>query len=274
MSKVIIEAGNNNWRLGLRELFDYRDLFFVLAYRDFRVRYAQTLLGFAWAIIQPLFTLLIFIVVFGKALSIETGDIPYPLFVVSGMAGWTFFSFVLNNSGNSVINSQEMIKKIYFPRLIIPFSKALVGLIDLMIGVLLVMILVVYYGYQPSINIAFFPIAVILGVIASLGIGIWFSALSIRYRDIQHLIPFMVQLGLYVTPIAYPSSLVTSQLSGFYSCLYYLNPMAGIVDVFRWCILGIELSQYAYISLIVAIVIFVSGIFYFKRVERVMADLL
>jgi lipopolysaccharide transport system permease protein len=274
MSKIIIEAGKNNWRLGLRELVQYRDLFFVLAYRDFRVRYAQTFLGFAWAIIQPLITLLIFVLVFGKALNIETENIPYPLFAVSGMAGWTFFSFVLNNSGNSIINSQDMIKKIYFPRLIIPFSKALVGLIDLMIGILLVMLLLAYYRYQVSVNILFFPIAIFLAVIAGLGIGIWFSALSIRYRDIQHLIPFIVQLGLYITPIAYPSSLVTSQLEQFYSVLYYLNPMAGIMDVFRWCILGIEFSQYAYVSVIGAAVIFVSGIFYFKRVERVMADIL
>ena len=274
MGKIIIDANSGSWHFYLRELVGYRDLFIVLAHRDFKVRYAQTFLGFSWAIIQPLVTLLIFVVVFEKTLDINTEAIPYPLFAMSSMAAWTYFSFVLNNSGSSIVNSQEMVKKIYFPRLIIPLSKGVVGLVDLMIGLLLVAFLFLYYRYPISDHIFFLPVAILLGLTASLGTGIWFSALSIRYRDVQHLIPFIVQLGLYVTPIAYPSHLVTSRLDGFYSLVYYVNPMAGVVDAFRWSILGMELSQYAYISFIVAISLFVSGIFYFKRVERVMADIL
>jgi lipopolysaccharide transport system permease protein len=273
MSKMVIEAGKSNWRLGWRELFAYRDLFFVLAYRDFRVRYAQTFLGFTWALIQPLFTLLIFIVIFGNAIQVDTGGIPYPLFAVCGMAAWTYFSFVINNSGNSVVNSQEMIKKIYFPRLIIPVSKSVVGLIDLAISFLIVIGIFIFYQFPVSSNIWFLPVAVLMMLIASLGVGIWFSALTIRYRDIQHVIPFLIQLGLYATPVGYPAKLVTSNLEGFLSVLYYINPMAGIIELFRWSMLGTEMHPYTYVSCTMAVIIFISSIFYFKRVEHVMADI-
>jgi lipopolysaccharide transport system permease protein len=273
MSKILIEASKRNWRLDWRELVAYRDLFFVLAYRDFRVRYAQTFLGVAWALLQPLFTLAIFIVIFGNAIRVDTGEIPYPLFAVCGMAAWTYFAFVINNSGNSVVNSQEMIKKIYFPRLIIPVSKSVVGLIDLIISFLIVTVMFVYYQFPLSTNAFFLPFAILMMLIASLGVGIWFSALTIRYRDIQHVIPFLIQLGLYATPVGYPAKLVVSGLSGFLSVIYYINPMAGIIELFRWSMLGTEMHPYTYISCIVAAVLFISGVFYFKRVEQVMADI-
>jgi lipopolysaccharide transport system permease protein len=273
MSKMIIEAGKGNWRLGWGELIAYRDLFFVLAYRDIKVRYAQTFLGFTWAILQPFLTLLIFIIIFGNAIQVDTGAIPYPLFAVCGMAAWTYFSFVITNSGNSIVNAQEMIKKIYFPRLIIPVSKSVVGLIDFMIGFLMVLIIFVYYGFPISGNILFLPLAILINIIASLSVGIWFSALTIRYRDIQHVIPFLIQLGLYATPVGYPSTLITSKLNAVYSVIYFMNPMAGIIELFRWSMLGLAMHPYSYISYFTAMLLFISGIFYFKKVEDVMADI-
>lgn len=245
-----------------------------MAYRDLRIRYAQTALGLLWAFIQPAATLLIFTVVFGRAVKVDTGPIPYPVFAIAGMTAWTYFAFVLNQSGNSIIGAQEMVKKIYFPRLVIPLSKALVGFVDFAIAFLILILLMIFYGIAPSSNIIFLPLFIFLTVIAGLAVGIWLSALTIRYRDFQHVVPFMVQFGLYATPIAYPSETILNNLPDWGVILYYLNPMAGIVEGFRWSILGGEMAnEYVWLSFSLVIVLFITALIYFKRVERIMADI-
>ena len=275
MGKIVVDANKSTFSLNLKELFAYRDLFLVLAYRDLRVRYAQTFLGLTWAVLQPLLTLLIFTLVFGRFVKVDTGGVPYPVFALCGMVAWSYFAFVMNQSGNSIIGAQEMVKKIYFPRLVIPLSKAVVGLVDFLIAFLLLAAVLIYYQVPVSANVAFFPAFLILTILSSLSVGIWLSALSIRYRDFQHVTPFLVQVGLYVTPIAYPGEMVIRSLPEWAVIAFYLNPMAGIVEGFRWAILGQgHLHSVSFISFVVVGVLFFSGLLYFKKVEKVMADII
>lgn len=270
MNRIIVDADKSSFSLNIRELLSYRDLFYVLSYRDLRVRYAQTFLGLLWAGIQPIATLMILTLIFGRAISVDTGGIPYPLFALAGMTVWNYFSFVMAQSGSSIILAQEMVKKIYFPRIIIPFSKGIVGFVDFLITFLFLMVLMFYYNYTPTIRILYSLLFILLTVLASLGVGVWLSALTIRYRDFQHIVPFMVQLGLYVTPIAYPSTLIPEK----YLLYYYINPMAGIVEGFRWSLIGgLPLNQYVYISFVCAFLLFISGLIYFKRTEKIIADI-
>jgi lipopolysaccharide transport system permease protein len=274
MQRIVIDANKKSLSLNLRELAEYKDLFWVLAYRDLRVRYAQTFLGLIWAFIQPAATLLIFTVVFGMAVKVDTGEVPYPIFAITGMSAWTYFAYVLNQSGNSIIGAQEMVKKIYFPRLVIPLSKAAVGFVDFGVALLFMIGLMIFYGNIPSANIVYLPLFILLTVITALAVGIWLSALTIRYRDFQHVVPFMVQFGLYATPIAYPAKTIVASLPNWAVVLYYFNPMAGVVEGFRWSVLGGEApSLYAWISFVLVGLLFVSALYYFKKVERVMADI-
>jgi len=274
MGKIVVDANKGSFSLNLKELFSYRDLFLILAYRDLRVRYAQTFLGLTWAIVQPLITLIIFTLVFGRFVKVDTGGVPYPVFALCGMVAWTYFSFVMNQSGNSIIGAQEMVKKIYFPRLVIPLSKAVVGLVDFCIAFILLILLLSYYNVPVSSNIFLLPFFVMLTILSALAAGIWLSALSIRFRDFQHITPFLVQVGLYVTPIAYPGEVVIGTLSDAGVFLFYFNPMAGIVEGFRWSILGQgSLHGVSYISFGMVLILFVSGLYYFKKVERIMADI-
>ena len=270
MTRTTVDASRNKFRLDLKELFQYSDLFYVLAYRDLRVRYAQTFLGLLWAFMQPAATLLIFILIFGKAINVNTGDVPYPLYALAGMSAWAYFSFVLSQSGQSIIGAQDMVKKIYFPRLIIPVSKAMAGFVDFAIALIFMIVLLIFYNYPLSGNLVWFPFFFLLNLLASLAAGIWLSALTIRFRDFIHVIPFMVQFGLYATPVGYPASLIPEK----YQLIYHLNPMAGVVEGFRYSILGHEhLTAYSYLSFLVGVLLFITGILYFKKVERVMADL-
>lgn len=267
---LFVDADKKGLKLNIKELFDYRDLFLILAWRDIRVRYAQTFLGLFWAFLQPAATLLIFILIFGKAINVDTGEVPYPLFALCGMAAWAYFSYVLSQSGQSIIGAQEMVKKIYFPRLVIPLSKAVTGFVDFFIAFIFMIVLMLIYSYPLSLNFLFFPLFFLLGILAALGVGIWLSALTIRYRDFQHVVPFLVQFGLYATPVGYPASLIPQK----YQLVYYLNPMAGVVEGFRWSILGTNPpSQYSWVSYVLILIIFIGGLFYFRKVERVMADL-
>lgn len=270
MSKIIVDANKKGFGINLRELIKYRDLFYVLAYRDLRVRYAQTFLGFAWAMLQPLATLVILFFVFGKALHVDTSGIPYPVFALAGLSMWTYFGFVLNQSGQSVIGAQEMIKKIYFPRLVIPLSKAVVGFVDFGVALVFLVVLMVVYKIVPSANILFAPLFILLNVMAALAVGIWLSALTIRYRDFQHVVPFLVQFGLYATPVAYPASFVP----GKYQFIYSLNPMAGVISGFRWSLFGgVFPYEQVYLACAIILLLFVTSLFYFKSVEDVMADI-
>lgn len=258
----------------LIELLSYKDLFLTLAYRDLRVRYAQTFLGLLWAIIQPLSTIVIFTLVFGRVVKVDSGGIPYPLFAVSGIIAWSYFAFVLSQSGNSIIGAQDMIKKIYFPRLIIPLSKSLVGLVDFLVTAIFLFAMLTYYQFVPAKTIFFLPLLALLIIISALSVGIWLSALTIRYRDFQHVVPFLVQFGLYATPVGYPTSLVLNSLPEWAQVIYGLNPMVGIIEGIRWSVFGMEpTNNYFIVSIIATLVLFITGLWYFKKVEKVMADI-
>jgi len=272
MSKTIIDANNKSFLPNLRELIRYKDLFLTLSWRDFKVRYAQTTIGILWAVIQPVIFLLILTFVFNKVAGVET-EIPHAVFTSGGLSIWTYFSYVMTNSGNSIIANSEMVKKIYFPRLIIPLSKAVVGFIDFGITILILIFLMIWYGVGPSANIWAAPLFMIVGVLAALGAGIWLSALSVRFRDFQHIVPFIVQIGFYISPIGYKASLITDVAPNWAANLYYVNPVAGIIQGFRWSLFGGEaLDSAIWISVGMAFLLFITGIIYFKKVEKEMAD--
>lgn len=271
--KTVIDANKKSRFPDFKELLRYKDLFRTLAWKDFRVRYAQTTIGFLWALIQPLVTLIILNLVFGRFAEVDTGETPHILFTIAGLSIWTYFSFVMTNSGSSIIQSQGMIKKIYFPRLVVPLSKAVVGLIDLGITIVVLITLMIYYGVMPSINIWAAPLFIIMGMLSALAVGIWLSALTVRYRDFQHVVPFMVQLGLYITPVAYPVSEAADKLPHWVMTLYYLNPMAGIVDGFRWSLFGGSApSSMMYLSFGMVVFLFITGLLYFRKIEDDIAD--
>jgi lipopolysaccharide transport system permease protein len=270
---IVIDALKTK-SISVKELIKYKDLFVTLAYRDIKVRYSQTFLGIVWAFLQPAATLLILTLVFGRFVQVETGGVPYPLFSMAGISLWIYFSFVLSQSGNSIINAQDMIKKIYFPRIIIPLSKSVAGMIDLLVAISIMIILFIYYRFIPSGNVYFFPVFIFLAIITSLTAGIWLSALTIRYRDFQYIVPFIIQFGLYLTPVAYPSDLVKSFLPDWGLVLYYLNPLSGIIEGFRWSLFGGPAPhEYFWISIGVVIFLFVISLFYFNKTEREMSDL-
>ena len=271
MVRTIID-NNRKQFFSFIEILQYKDLLYTLAWREFRIRYAQTFLGFLWVLIQPLATLAIFFVIFGKAIKVDTGDIPYPVFALTGITAWSFFSFVVATSGRSLITESAMIKKIYFPRLIIPLSKAFVGLIDFFVGFVLLILSMIYFHVTPSSNLIWLPVFVFFLFLISLGAGIWISALSIRFRDVQHIIPFLIQIGLYATPIAYSVNIIPEK----YHLIYYLvNPLTPVIEGFRWCITGGSLNiNYVIISFTIITLFVLTSLLYFRKVEQTMADIL
>lgn len=272
MHKTIIKAGKKSVFPDLKELIRYKDLFLTLSWRDFKVRYAQTTIGLVWAFLQPVVTIIILSMVFNQFVGVKT-PVPHLLYTVSGMIIWSYFSYVLTNSGNSIIANQGMVKKIYFPRLIIPLSKAMVGLIDFAITFLILIVLMIYYQVVPSSNAWLAPVFILIGMLAALGAGIWLSALTVRYRDFQHVVPFIVQIGLYVTPVAYPAEFAVQHLPKWAATLYFLNPMAGVIQGFRWSLFGGDApGGLFWVSLIMVLFLFISSLFYFRKVEDEMAD--
>ena len=272
MEKTIIEASKKRLFPDFRELKRYKDLFLTLTWRDLRVRYAQTTIGLLWALVQPVVSLTILTLVFGKFVGVETG-VPHVLFTIAGMSTWTYFSFVMSNAGNSIIINQNMVKKVYFPRIIISLSKAMVGLVDFVVSFVILTILMIYFGVVPSSNIWMAPIFTIIAAFAALGVGIWLSALTVRYRDFQHIVPFMVQIGMYLTPIAYPADFAMTRLPEWASTIYFLNPMAGVVQGFRWSLFGgTPPGDLMYVSFGMVFFLFFTGLIYFKKVEDQMAD--
>ena len=255
------------------ELVRYKELFWMLAWRDFKIRYAQTFIGLIWAFIQPAMTILILYVVFGRFANVDTGTIPHIVYSTCGVMAWTYFSFVMTNAGNSIISAQAMVKKIYFPRIIIPLSKAVVGFIDLGITALILVILMIIFDVPLSSNVVFLPVFLVASVVAALSVGVLLSALTIRYRDFQYVIPFAVQLGLYITPTAYPAEFAISKLPEWATILYFLNPMAGIVEGYRWAILGTATPHaMSYLSIASMAVLLIVGLWYFKRIDGKIAD--
>jgi len=254
----------------LGKVYRYRALVLTLALRDLKIQYAQTLLGILWSILRPLSGLLIYWLFFGKLLKIDTGTIPYPLFAFAGMICWYYFSYLLGSAGTSLLSSQDIIKKIYFPKLILPFSKVLVGLVEFGIAFAILLIMMLYMGFNPQLKLIFIPIGIVLTITTALSVGIWLSALTIRFRDFHHIIPYLVNFGIFVTPVFYPATLIPPD----YKFLLFLNPMAGILEGFRWMLFDSPVpSVYYAIGFIPVCLLFVGGLFYFVRIEGKMSDI-
>jgi lipopolysaccharide transport system permease protein len=256
--------------LGLQELWEYRELLYFLTWREVKVRYKQTALGAAWAIIQPLFTMLIFSLFFGRLAKMPSDGIPYPLFSLAGLVPWTFFTNGVTQSSNSLVGSSNLITKVYFPRLTIPLSAVLSGFVDFAIAFVLLLGMMIRYSVSPTSNLLWMPVFLLLAFVTALGAGLWLSALNVEYRDVRYVVPFLTQLWMFGTPIVYPSSLLKEP----WRSLYGLNPMAGVVEGFRWALLGVraEMGAMVWVSALAALLLLASGAFYFRRMETTFAD--
>lgn len=267
---IRIEPSRGWISLRLHELWEFRELLYFLAWRDIQVRYKQTALGVAWAVIQPFFTMVIFSIFFGKLGRIPSDGIPYPIFSFAALVPWTFFAHGLVQSSNSLVSGAQLIKKVYFPRLIVPVAAVLSGIVDFILAFIVLLGMMLYYGLAPTVNVVWLPVFLLLALITSLGAGLWLSTLNVEYRDVRHAVPFVVQFWLFATPIAYPSTL----LSEPWRTLYGLNPMAGVVEGFRWALLGTDTGPGAmiFVSCLMALAILIAGAFYFRRMEKTFAD--
>ncbi len=255
----------------LRELWEYRDLLYFLVWRDIKVRYKQTALGATWAVLQPLLTMAVFSLFFGKLSSIPSDGVPYPLFSLAALVPWSFFAYGVTQSANSLVGSQNLIKKVYFPRLAIPLGTVLSGLVDLGLGLVVLLGMMLAYGVVPGWNALWVLPLLLLVLATSLGVGFWLSALNVQYRDVRFVLPFLVQFWLFATPIAYPSSLLAEP----WRTLYALNPLVGVVEGFRWALLGTATAPGSMIvvSSLAALLVLVGGAMYFRRMEKTFADL-
>jgi len=265
-----IQASRGWVSLKLGELWEYRELLYFLIWRDVKVRYKQTVLGAAWAIIQPLFTMVVFSIFFGKLGKMQSDSVPYPIFSFAALVPWTFFANGLSQSSNSLVGSSNLITKVYFPRLVVPLSAVLSGVVDFLIAFLVLLGMMFLFGIFPTLNVVWLPLFFLLALITSLGVGLWFSALNVEFRDVRYVITFVTQLWLFATPIAYPSSMLPEP----WRTIYGLNPMAGVVEGFRWALLGTNTAPGPIIAVssVMALVILITGAFYFRRMERTFAD--
>jgi lipopolysaccharide transport system permease protein len=275
---VILRPSHGWASLNLRDLWIYRELIYFLTWRDVLVRYKQTLLGAAWAILQPVLTMVVFTFFFGNLAKISTGSVPYPIFSYTGLLPWGLFSKAISDAGHSLVINRNMITKVYFPRLVIPIGSVLGGVVDFTISFIVLIVLMVYYhyksvgGFQFNLTPAIWtlPLFLLLALITALGVGLWLSAINVIYRDAGYIIPHLTQFWLFLTPIAYPASLISAK----WRLVYSLNPMAGVVEGFRWALLGQgdAPGPMVAVSTLIALVILVSGLFYFRRMERTFAD--
>lgn len=257
--------------VNLRELWRYRELIYFLIWRDVKVRYKQTLLGAAWAILKPFFSMVVFSVIFGTLARVPTDEVPPPLFYYTGLLPWVFFQDGISKASTSLVTGRNLITKVYFPRLAIPLSSVIAGLVDFVIAFLVLIGMMVYYGYRPTSAIWTLPLFMLLALITSLGGGLWLAALNVAYRDIGYVTPFLVQAWLYASPVVYSATLITGD---YWQLIYGLNPMAGVVQGFRWAMLGVGQppSSFLAASVAVAILLLISGALYFRRMERTFAD--
>ena len=256
--------------LKLRELWEYRELVLFLIWRDIKVRYKQTILGASWAIIQPFLTMVVFSLFFGKLGKMPSDNLPYPIFAYAALVPWTFFANGLAFSSQSMVASANLVKKVYFPRISIPISSVLSGAVDFGLAFSVLLGMMAYYGLAPTVHVLWLPLLLLLALTAALGVGLWMAALNVLYRDVRYIVPFLVQLWMFATPIVYPSNL----LPKFWRPFYALNPMVGVIEGFRWALLGTDTAPGMMIlpSSLVAITMLVSGVIYFRRMERHFAD--
>lgn len=256
--------------LGIGEFWEYRGLLYFLVWRDVKVRYKQTLLGALWAILQPLLTMVVFSLLFGRLAKMPSNGMPYPVFSYTGLVPWTFFSVGMASAANSLVGSSNLLKKVYFPRLCIPVAAVLSGFVDFMLALLVLLIMMPFYGVWPSIHIVWLPVFTLLAFASALGVGLWLAAINVQFRDVRYATPFVIQIWLFVSPVAYPSSLIHEP----WHRVYGLNPMAGAVEGFRYSLVGTMTVplEMVLLSSVVAILLLVTGAFYFRRTERTFAD--
>jgi len=270
--QLTIEAGKAERHYWM-DIWRYRELFYILAWRDIAVRYKQTVIGMLWAIIRPLLTMMILVVVFGKIAKLPSEGVPYPVFVFAAMLPWTFFATAFEEASNSLVSNANLISKVYFPRLIIPAAPVIVAAVDFLISFAILLVLIAWYRYWPDWHILTLPLFLLLGFFAALGAGLFFASLNVRYRDFRYVIPFIVQLGLYISPVGFSSTIVPEQ----YRVLYYLNPMVAVVDGFRWAISGGSTALNAaelIISISVVTLLCITGIIHFRNTEKTFADVI
>jgi len=267
---TVIEPTRGWVALKLNELWAYRELLYFFVWRDIKIRYKQTILGVSWAIIQPFFTMVIFSLFFGRLAKVPSDGLPYPIFSYAALVPWTFFANALTQASNSLVMNANMIKKIYFPRLTVPTATVLAGTVDFTLAFLVLLAMMVFYGLFPTWNVVWLPFFLLLALSTSLGVGLWLSAMNVQFRDVRYIVPFLTQAWLFATPIAYPSSL----LSEPWRTLYGINPMVGVVEGFRWALLGTNTAPgpILIVSSLVSAGLLVSGAFYFKRMEKTFAD--
>ncbi len=269
---IVIEPPRKWVALELLDLWRYRDLLYFLTWRDIKVRYKQTALGAAWAIIQPFLTMVVFSVIFGALAKLPSEGLPYPIFSFTALLPWQLFAVALSASSNSLISSGTLISKVYFPRIVITIASMLTGVVDFCIAFLVLLAMMAYYGVTPTIRMLTLPFYLVLALASALSVGIWLAALNVKYRDFRYVVPFLVQVWMYATPIAYSSSLVPEK----WKILYGLNPMTGVVEGFRWALLGSGegISQMVWVSVAVVIALLIGGLYYFKRMEHSFADMI
>ena len=270
--ELVIEAGRTEKQYW-KDLWRYRELFYFLAWRDILVRYKQTAIGIAWALIRPFLTMVVFTVVFGQLAKLPSQGVPYPILVFAGMLPWQFFSNALSECSNSLIGNANLISKVYFPRLIVPTSAVIVSFVDFLISGMILLGLMIWYNFVPDWRILTLPIFILISCAASMGVGLWLAALTVQYRDFRFIVPFIIQFGLYISPVGFSSSIVPEQ----WRLLYSLNPMVGVIDGFRWAILGGAATIYLpgfFLSLTLVFLLLWSGIWYFRKMERTFADVI
>ena len=257
--------------LDLRELWEYRELLYFLIWRDVKVRYKQTALGAAWAIIQPVFMMVVFSLFFGRLAKVPSDGIPYPVFTFCALIPWQLFANALTESSNSLVGNQNLITKVYFPRLVVPLSAVLSGVVDFAIAFVLLLVMMVYFGIVPTWAVVTLPVFILLEILTALGVGLWLSALNVQFRDVRYTISFLVQVWLFLTPVAYPSSIIPARWRVFYG----LNPMTGVVEGFRWALLGKAAPSLSMllVSILMVLAILIGGLYYFRRMEQTFADL-
>ena len=271
-ARVIRIEPSKGWlSLNLRDVWEYRDLFYFLTWRDVKVRYKQTAIGAAWAIIQPFFTMVVFSLFFGQLAKIPSEGVPYPIFSYTALLPWTFFANAMGQASNSLVGSANLISKVYFPRLLIPLSAVLTGVVDFALAFVVLIGMMVYYGIYPTWQVLWLPAFLLLAFITALGVGLWLSALNVQYRDVRYTIPFLTQLWLFATPVIYPSSLLHGSK---WALLLGLNPMSGVIEGFRWALLGTGSAPAGifWVSVVAALVLLVTGLIYFRHMERTFAD--
>ncbi|HOK57270.1 MAG TPA: ABC transporter permease [bacterium] len=272
MEKIIIKPSSKWGKLNLKDIFEFRELLFFLVWKDIKVKYKQTIFGIGWAILQPLFMMIIFTLFFGKLAKIPSDNIPYPVFSYTGLIIWSYFSNSLLFATESIVKHQNVITKIYFPKILLPLSSIISHLLDFIISFFVLILFLLFYKINPSINLIYFPLFLLIAVITAFSVSLYLSALNVYYRDVRYIMNFLIQVWFFLSPIAYSSSIVPER----YRFLYGLNPMVGVIEGFRWCLLGKEITsiKMMYFSIFIILILFIGGIYFFKNMEKSFADVI